>query len=150
MVSFFCGVREPFNRSAEGGDDRKARSDEGLDRNLSRERSICDVRREGRTVKAYMEETWDGDLMDIVSSSLNRFTIEFGAHLDNKTLEKCGFFEKLTTCEYRCEECQYCEDLARDLIRLHVLTRGKLEDVGMKEAADELEKAGKLPQQAFQ
>jgi hypothetical protein len=31
-----------------------------------------------------------------------------------------------------------------------VLTRGKLEDVGMKEAADELEKAGKLPQQAFQ
>jgi collagenase-like PrtC family protease len=103
-----------------------------------------------RTIQAYMDEAWDGDLLDIVSSSLNRFTIEFGAHLDNKTLDQCGFFEKLTTCDYRCEECRYCEDLARDLIRLHVLTRGKLEDVGMKEAADELEKAGKLPQQAFQ
>ena len=103
-----------------------------------------------RTLKAYLEEGWDGDLLDIVSSSLNRFTIEFGAHLDNKTLDQCGFFEKLTTCGYRCEECHWCDDLANDLIRLHVLTRGKLEDVGMKEAADDLERAGKLPQQAFQ
>jgi len=102
-----------------------------------------------RTIKAYMEQNWDGDLLDIVSSSLNRFTIEYGAYLENKSLDRCGFFEKITTCGYLCEECTYCRDIARDLIRLRVLTRGKLEDLGFKEAADDLERAGKLPQQAL-
>jgi len=84
-----------------------------------------------------------------VSSSLNRFGLEYGAHLDNKSLEKYNFFEKITSCDYDCYECSYCEELARDLIRLKVLTRGKLEDVGLKDAADELERKGKLPQHTF-
>lgn len=101
-----------------------------------------------RTIRAYMEQRWDGDLLDIVSSSLNRFTIEYGAYLNNKSLDEHGFFEKVTTCRYQCDHCGYCQNLAQDLIRFRVLTRGKLEDVGLKEAADELERAGKLPPQA--
>ncbi|MBW1862385.1 MAG: hypothetical protein JRJ02_08435 [Deltaproteobacteria bacterium] len=102
-----------------------------------------------RATRAYLQENWDGDLLDIVSSSLNRFGLEYGAHLDNKSLEKYNFFEKITSCDYDCYECSYCEELARDLIRLKVLTRGKLEDVGLKDAADELERKGKLPQHTF-
>jgi collagenase-like PrtC family protease len=103
-----------------------------------------------RTVKAYLEEDWDGDLLDIVSSSLNKFSLEYGAYLDNKSLEKYNFFETITSCDMNCNRCSYCEEVARDLIKLRVLTRGKLEDVGFKDAADELERAGRLPQQAFQ
>lgn len=103
-----------------------------------------------RATKAYLQENWDGDLLDIVSSSLNRFGLEYGAHLDNKSLEKYNFFERLTSCDKDCNKCSYCEEVAKDLIRLRVLTRGKLEDVGLKDAADELERTGKLPQQAFQ
>ncbi len=102
-----------------------------------------------RTVKAYLEEDWDGDLLDIVSSSLNKFSLEYGAFLDNKSLEKYNFFETITSCDRNCHKCSYCQQVAKDLIRLRVLTRGKLEDVGFKDAADELERTGRLPQQAF-
>ena len=102
-----------------------------------------------RATEAYLQESWDGDLLDIVSSSLNRFGLEYGAYLDNKSLEKYNFFEKATSCDRNCNKCSYCEEVAKDLITLKVLTRGKLEDVGFKDAADELERTGKLPQHAF-
>jgi len=103
-----------------------------------------------RATKAYLQESWDGDLLDIVSSSLNRFGLEYGAYLDNKSLDRYNFFEKITSCDMNCNRCSYCAEVAKDLIKLRVLTRGKLEDVGFKDAADELERAGRLPQQAFQ
>jgi collagenase-like PrtC family protease len=99
-----------------------------------------------RTSKAYLEENWDGDLLDIVSSSLNRFGLEYGANLDNKSLDKCDFFETMTSCGYDCKHCRYCNDLAERLIRFRVLTRGKLEDLGLKDEADELERTGRLGQ----
>ena len=98
-----------------------------------------------RATRAYLQENWDGDLLDIISSSLNRFSLEYGAHLNNKSLEKYNFFERITSCNNNCYECSYCEKVARELIRLRVLTRGKLEDLGLKDAADELERTGKLP-----
>jgi hypothetical protein len=70
--------------------------------------------------------------------------MEYGANLDNKSLTRYGFFDKVTACDYDCQNCNYCPELASKLIRLQVLTRGKLEDLGLKETADQLEYEGKL------
>ena len=97
-----------------------------------------------RATKAYLKESWDGDLLDIVSSSLNKFGLEYGAHLDNKSLEKYNFFEEVTSDDEDTKS-RYYQELAKKLIRLRVLTRGKLEALGLKEVADELANEGKLP-----
>lgn len=98
-----------------------------------------------RTIKAYMEESWDGDLLDIQSSSLGQFGLHELAYLDNKSLDKYGFFKKITSCDKHCVGCNYCEELASKLVSMDVLTRGKLEDIGRKDVADVLEREGKLP-----
>ncbi|MFC2026825.1 U32 family peptidase [Chloroflexota bacterium] len=98
-----------------------------------------------RSIKAYLKESWDGDLLDILSSSLNLFCLQEFAHLDNKSLEMYKFFETVTSCDKNCHQCSYCEELARKLIKLGVLTRARLEDMDLKGIADELESKGKLP-----
>jgi collagenase-like PrtC family protease len=98
-----------------------------------------------RTVKAYMNQSWSGDLLDIMSGSINKYCLEFGAGLDNKSLSRAGFFNQVTSCGYECDTCSYCDELAKKLIHMGVLTRGKLEDLGHGEMADKLEKTGQLP-----
>lgn len=92
-----------------------------------------------RTVRAYMEESWDGDLLDVLCASLNTFTMTNGVYLDNKKLDSFGFFEKITTCDRNCEACGYCTNLARGLVQFGKMTRQKLEDFGMRDVADKLE-----------
>jgi collagenase-like PrtC family protease len=98
-----------------------------------------------RAIKAYLKEEWDGNLLDIVSSSLNLFGLEYGAILDNKSLSKYKFFEKVVSCDRDCSKCSYCMEMAEILIKTKVLTREKLEDLGRKDLADNLQKLGKLP-----
>jgi collagenase-like PrtC family protease len=98
-----------------------------------------------RTVRAYMQRKWDGNLLEILCSSLNQYALEYGAHLDNRTLDEIGFFERVTSHSGMSDEDSYYCDLARDLVRFHVLTRGILEDLGLGEMADELERQGRLP-----
>jgi collagenase-like PrtC family protease len=93
-----------------------------------------------RTVRAYLEESWDGDLLDIMCSSLNTLTMTRGAYLDNKKLDTLGFFRKVTGCEQRCEGCGYCEKVADEVIQYGKMTRQKLEDFGLADVADRLEK----------
>jgi collagenase-like PrtC family protease len=97
-----------------------------------------------RVVKAYLRQSWDGDVLDIVSGSLNKYGIEYGAHLDNKSLGKYDFFEKVTSSEKHFDKENYFQELADKLIDLKVLTRGKLEDLGMKKEADHLKRIGML------
>jgi len=92
-----------------------------------------------RATKAYLEESWDGDLLDIVSSSLGSFAVRYGTYLNNKSLDKYKFFEKVTSCGQNCSQCSYCEELASKLIGLG-FTEEKMEDKGLKDMADELEK----------
>lgn len=102
-----------------------------------------------RATKAYLEESWDGNLFDILCASSGRFTINYGAYLDNQSLEKYKFFEKVTSCDNNCRQCSYCGELAGKLLKLGVLTRGRMEAMGLNDEADKLEKAGRLPSRRF-
>jgi len=98
-----------------------------------------------RSTKAYLEQHYDGNIFDILCSSLNAFGMTYGAYLDNSRLENIGFFKMVSTCEQRCEGCHYCQELASKLVRLGVVTREKLEDLGQKGLADRLEAERRLP-----
>jgi collagenase-like PrtC family protease len=82
-----------------------------------------------RVVRAYLEEGWDGDLLDLVSGCCKRFSMNEGAYLDNKALEACKFFETVTTCGNKCGQCSYCEELAEEMLELGVYTPEKSEDL---------------------
>lgn len=100
-----------------------------------------------REVKAYMQESWNGDLLDIVSGGSKRFALIFGAYLDNQELTKHNFFDYVTSCGHDCRSCTYCIRLAKDAIRTKVVTSNKLIDLGMdKETAEQMEREGKMPQ----
>jgi collagenase-like PrtC family protease len=98
-----------------------------------------------RAVRAYMEQRYTGNIFDLLCSSLNAFGMSYGAYLDNSDLEKAGFFEQVSTCNQLCKSCDYCGQLARRSLKLKVVTREKLEDMGKSRLADELESKGKLP-----
>ena len=98
-----------------------------------------------RASKAYMSQHYEGNLIDIICSSLHAFGLSYGAYLDNAGLGECNFFGKVSSCDRKCSHCSYCDELAKKLIKLNVVTRGKLEDMGRKDLADKLEAAGKLP-----
>jgi len=83
-----------------------------------------------RADRAYLEESWDGDLLDIVSSSLGAFSMRYGTYLENKDLDKYKFFEKVTSCDNNCSQCGYCEELAGKVIGLGRFTEEKIEDKG--------------------
>ncbi len=93
-----------------------------------------------RMIKAYMEEDWQGDLLDILCASFNMFAVSNGAYLDNKRLDNYNFFERVTACDKNCQQCNYCSQLSQELIKLGIMTRHKLEDFGMKDVADRLER----------
>jgi collagenase-like PrtC family protease len=98
-----------------------------------------------RTASAYMGKSYPGNVFDLMCSSLNAFSMTYGAYLDSTRLSEAGFFQKLSTCSQQCSSCKYCENLALDLVKLKMVTREKLEDLGRKELADKLEAEGRLP-----
>ncbi len=76
-----------------------------------------------RAIKAYLEENWDGGLLDIMCDSFAVFNSQYGAYLDNKSLDEYGFFEKVISCDRDCYRCSYCEELAKKLFRFKVFTQ---------------------------
>jgi collagenase-like PrtC family protease len=82
-----------------------------------------------RATKAYLEESWGGDLLDILCASIGKFSLNYGAYLYNKVLDERKFFEKVTACGHRCGQCSYCANLADELIELGVYTIEKTEDI---------------------
>ena len=73
-----------------------------------------------RTVKAYIEESRDGNLLDLLCNSIGNFSVNQRACLNNKSLDKYNFFEKVTTCHHKCDQCHYCDDLAKELIKFNL------------------------------
>ncbi len=82
-----------------------------------------------RVVTAYLGESWDGDLLDLVSGCCKRFSMSQGAYLNNKVLDAFNFFETVTSCDNVCSRCDYCEKLARQMLGLGLYTREKGEDL---------------------
>jgi hypothetical protein len=81
-----------------------------------------------RATRAYLEESWDGNLFDLVAGCSKRFSMSEGAYLNNKSLGECGFFETVSTCDNKCSQCGYCEKVAEQLIELGVYTPEGAED----------------------
>jgi collagenase-like PrtC family protease len=85
-----------------------------------------------RSLAAYLNESWDGDLLELMAGNLYSVGMSQLMHLDNKSLDAMGFFEKVTSCDKECSECAYCGELIGRLIRRGVFTSAKIEDLGLK------------------
>ncbi len=98
-----------------------------------------------RAAKAYLEEKWNGDLLDIISGCSKRFSLKAGAYLNNESLGEHNFFETVTSCNNKCDQCGYCKDLAEQLIEIGVITPEKGEDSDPNNLAERLRSMGRLP-----
>jgi collagenase-like PrtC family protease len=85
-----------------------------------------------RSLEAYLEENWDGDLIELMAGNLYSLGMSYLMHLSNKSLDHAGFFEHVTSCDKECSECTYCDELARKLIKRGIFTPAKIEDLGLK------------------
>ena len=95
-----------------------------------------------RVIRAYLEESWDGDLMDIICSGIGSYANKHGTYLDNKALGELGFFERVTSCGQFCSRCGYCEEVAQQLIQRGGFTEEKMEDKGLAGRIEYLQDAG--------
>jgi collagenase-like PrtC family protease len=82
-----------------------------------------------RATKAYLDENWNGDLLDLMCANLGSFSVNHGAYLNNEKLGEYKFFEKITTCNRKCQQCNYCKQVIDDLLALNLATPEKAEDV---------------------
>jgi collagenase-like PrtC family protease len=85
-----------------------------------------------RATEAYLQENWDGDLIELMAGNLYSLGMSYLIHLDNKSLDRLNFFEKVTSCNQDCFDCVYCTELAERLLKRGVFTQAKLEDLGLK------------------
>jgi collagenase-like PrtC family protease len=85
-----------------------------------------------RSLEAYMKQTWDGDLLELMAGNLYSFGMSYLMHLDNRSLDAAGFFERVTSCDHECIDCNFCEQLAAGLIKRGILTAEKAGDMGMR------------------
>jgi len=84
-----------------------------------------------RAVNAYLNEHWEGDLLELMAGNLYSVAMSHLMHLDNKSLDEAGFFDQVTSCDKECSECDYCRALVEKLIKRGVFTPAKMEDLGL-------------------
>ncbi len=85
-----------------------------------------------RALNAYMNESWNGDLLELMAGNLYSVAMSHLMHLDNKSLDEIGFFDKVTACDKECSECDYCSTMVEKLIKRGVFTSSKIEDLGFQ------------------
>ena len=86
----------------------------------------------GRQIEAYMRQTWDGDLLELMAGNLYSCGMSYMMHLDNRSLDAVGFFEKVTSCDHECIDCDFCEKISGKLIKRGFFTPEKAKDMGLK------------------
>ena len=85
-----------------------------------------------RQLEAYMKQVWDGDLLELMAGNLYSCGMSYMMHLDNRSLDTAGFFEKVTSCDRECIDCDFCTGLAARLIKRGVFTPEKVKDMGLE------------------
>ncbi len=85
-----------------------------------------------RSLEAYMQQSWEGDLIELMAGNLYSYGMSYLMHLDNKSLDMVGFFEKVTGCDRECMDCDFCERLTEKLIKRGIFTPAKMKDLGMQ------------------
>ena len=83
-----------------------------------------------RCIGAYMDEDYDGNLLDLLCSSLGFYNVEESAFVDNKALGASSYFKRLSTCNRACHKCDYCDGLVRQFLRYGRVTEENLLDMG--------------------
>lgn len=84
-----------------------------------------------RVLAAYMEESWDGDLLELMAGNLYSAGMSQLLHVDNKSLDAAGFFDRVSSCDKECSSCAYCDQLIRRLLQRGVFTPAKMQDLGL-------------------
>jgi collagenase-like PrtC family protease len=88
-----------------------------------------------RSVEAYLNESWTGDLMELMAGNLYSYAMSSLVHIENKALDEIRFFQKVTSCNRECSDCSFCNEVVGKLLRRGVFTPAKIEDLGLKEPA---------------
>jgi collagenase-like PrtC family protease len=86
-----------------------------------------------RSVEAYMNASWAGDLMELMAGNLYSYAMSNFVHIENKALDEISFFDRVTSCDQDCIECSFCSTVVGQLLRRGVFTPAKMEDLGMGE-----------------
>ena len=68
-----------------------------------------------KSLSAYSQMKYDGDLYDIVNTTLKTGYVR----IDNSKLNGIGYFEKVSTCDDNCEECRFCIKLAEKAVKFN-------------------------------
>jgi collagenase-like PrtC family protease len=85
-----------------------------------------------RSLEAYMGEKWAGDLLELMAGNLYSCSMSNLLNLDNRSLDNERFFEKVTSCDHECIDCDYCGELAERILKRGVLTTEKAKDMGLQ------------------
>lgn len=89
-----------------------------------------------RCCRAYLDEDYDGNLLDLLCSSIGFYNVEKSACVDNKALGASGYFKRLSTCNRKCYDCAYCSELAEKYLRYGWVTEENLYDMGQGRMAE--------------
>ncbi|MBN2419741.1 MAG: U32 family peptidase [Deltaproteobacteria bacterium] len=84
-----------------------------------------------RQLEAYMNQLWEGDLLELMAGNLYSCGMSYMMHLDNRSLDAIGFFEKVTSCDHECIDCDFCNQVAARLIKRGFFTNEKVKDIGL-------------------
>ena len=70
-----------------------------------------ETKRIEKTLNAYINQSYDGNLVEILNTSYIDKLFEF---IDNKSLDRYSFFNKLSTCDDNCDKCGFCKTLIKE------------------------------------
>lgn len=88
-----------------------------------------------RCTKAYMQESWDGGLLDILCDSFHCFNMLYGLYIDNNAFDQYKFFETVTSCNKDCYRCDYCKKLSQKIFKFGIFSQECHEDIASMENA---------------
>ncbi|MFR5093131.1 MAG: hypothetical protein ACLTDR_15115 [Adlercreutzia equolifaciens] len=81
-----------------------------------------------RCTEACLDESYDGNLFDLLCSSIGYYGIEFRAHIDNQAAAGQIFQTHFHLRNRQCQRCAYCAELADEFLGYGWITREMLED----------------------